>query len=102
GPASAGKLDLDVYAPPPRVAPGQRSAPPLQPGGWLPGNPKDLRGESRTVQYISHFGYAGLAGAGAVSCAAPAGVAPVVGFAVVAAMQLWAAWELHRSKRSAG
>ena len=100
-PLHAGRLDLDVYssggvppsAQPPIHYPRDR---------WVPGDPRDLRGEPRWVQYTSHLGYAGLGAAGLVGSVASGGVAPAVGFGIVTFVQLWQAWQLHRAPASKG
>ncbi|MFI5345991.1 MAG: hypothetical protein ACHQ51_06420 [Elusimicrobiota bacterium] len=95
-PLQAGKLDLNIYgtAPAPRRAPADGSLPWEQ--HWVPGNPRDLRGESRGVQYLSHAGYAGLGVAGLIGSVASGGVAPAIGFGLIAIYQLFQGWELHR------
>ncbi|MDE2142649.1 MAG: hypothetical protein KGL74_05530 [Elusimicrobia bacterium] len=95
-PLRAGKLDLNIYAsaPVPRVAPADGALPWAQ--HWVPGNPRDLRGESLGVQYLSHAGYAGLGVAGLIGSVASGGVAPAVGFGLIALYHLWQGFELHR------
>lgn len=98
-PVSAGKLDLNIYAatPVPR-----RAAPDYGPFAradhWRPGDPRDIGGESRAVQYLAHAGYAGMAVAGLVGCAATGAVAPAVGFGLVALIHAWQTWQLNRSR----
>jgi hypothetical protein len=98
-PLRAGKLDLDLYAAPavPRRAPADAGLSLNR--TWTPGDPRDLRGESRGVQYLSHFGYAGLGVAGLIGSVATGGVAPAIGFGLVALIHLYGAWELRKTRR---
>ena len=97
-PLRAGKLDLNIY--------GTAPVPPRAPADgalswdrhWTPGNPHDLRGASRGVQYLSHAGYAGLGVAGLIGSAASGGVAPAVGFGLVTLIHAWQAWALHKTR----
>lgn len=88
--AHAGKLDLDLYSelksPPDLSAPARRSF-----DAWRPGDPRDLRGESPAVQYLSHGGYAAIGIGGLLASVATGGVAPAVGFGIVTLYQLWSA-----------
>jgi hypothetical protein len=95
-PLRAGKLDLNIYgsAPVPRAAPADGALPWEQ--HWVPGNPRDLRGESRGVQYLSHAGYAGLGIAGLIGSVATGGVAPAIGFGLISLYHLWQGWEMTR------
>lgn len=89
-PASAGKLDLDVYssAPPPRVSEpkafeyGRRE--------WVPGDERVIAREPGWIQTAARAGYAGLGVAGLVTSIASGGVAPAVGFGIVSVLQLYA------------
>jgi hypothetical protein len=99
-PLRAGKLDLDIYASAPRppAAPAVGALPWRD--HWRPGDPRDLRGESRGVQYLSHAGYAGLGLAGLIGSVATGGVAPAVGFGLVTLFHLWQGWELHSNPKA--
>jgi hypothetical protein len=99
-PLQAGKLDLNIYgtAPAPR-RPATDGALPWE-RHWTPGNPRDLRGESRPVQYLSHVGYAGLGLAGLIASVASGGVAPAIGFGLVSLIQLYGVWGLRNSRPS--
>jgi hypothetical protein len=88
-----GKLDLDIYAPrrtPPRSPSGAAQAP-LH--GWVPGDPRAARGEPSWVRHLSHAGYAGLGAVGLAVSVASGGVAPAVGFGIVAIVQSYLEWK---------
>ena len=87
-----GKLDVDIFTsePSPPRSPTDIAKSPLH--GWVPGDPRDVRGESIWVKHLSHVGYAGLGVAGVVVSLASGGVAPAVGFGVVALYQSWQEW----------
>jgi hypothetical protein len=102
-PAFAGKLDLNIYASTPRpkdAAPADGALPWGE--HWRPGNPRDLRGESRGIQYLSHIGYAGMGIAGLVGCAATGAVAPAIGFGLVTLIHAWQTWQLSRTPDQRG
>ena len=92
-----GKLDLDIFTsgPIPPRTPAEAAGLPLH--GWVPGDPRDARGESTWVKHLSHVGYAGLGIAGVVVSMATGGVAPAVGFGVVALYQSWQEWRQIKS-----
>lgn len=83
-PLHAGKLDLDIYAidSPPAQAVDDPYRLPRYP--VTPGDPRSLRGESRWVRYVSHAGYASLGVADLIASLATGGVAPAIGFGVIA------------------
>lgn len=99
-PSFAGKLDLDLYSTTPAPKRPMPDYGRFAHGGdyWRPGDPRDFRGESRAVQYLAHAGYAGMAIAGLVGCAATGAVAPAVGFGIVALVHAWQTWALNRSR----
>jgi hypothetical protein len=88
----AGKLDLDIYATTPRIS-SERPAGPTAPlTAWVPGDPRDLRDDPRWVKHLSHVGYAGLGVAGLAGSIATGGVAPAIGFGLVALVQSFLEW----------
>jgi hypothetical protein len=90
--AHAGKLDLDIYASRtaiPRAAP---DGPERTRYNWIPGDPKAERGAPKWVKHLSHAGYAGLGAAGLAGCIASGGVAPAIGFGLVALVQSYLEW----------
>jgi hypothetical protein len=99
GPATAGKLDLDLY--------NSKPAPVRTPVGpergvwesWKPGDPRDLRGESRGVRAAVHASYIGLAIGGLAASVATGGVAPAVGFGLVTLINSWRLWKLRKPER---
>jgi hypothetical protein len=98
-PAQAGKLDLDVYASPfstgtPRTA---SIRPALE--AWRPGDPRDLREHGKGTRTLVHAAYAGMAIGGLVASIATGGVAPAVGFGLVALINSWRLWKV-RSERN--
>lgn len=90
-PAHAGKLDLDIYARPAEVP--ASSTPDPQRHKLLPGDPRALRGQSPWVRTATHVGYAGLGLAGLVGSIASGGVAPAVGFGLVALIHGYGLWK---------
>ena len=95
----AGKLDLDIYSSQP--PPSAQSRPERRLGAgeqWRPGDPRDLEGERPWVHYVSHAGFAALGAAGLVTCVATGGVAPAVGFGLVALIQAWSGWKFYKSR----
>lgn len=90
-PASAGKLDLDIYARPAEVP--ASSTPDPQRHRLLPGDPRALRGQSPWVRTATHAGYAGLGLAGLAGSIASGGVAPAVGFGLVALIHGYGLWK---------
>ncbi|MEK7859386.1 MAG: hypothetical protein AAB320_09625 [Elusimicrobiota bacterium] len=95
--ASATKLDLDIYASP--IVLPKPAAEPLTMGFQrrAPGDPRDLKGASRPVKYLTHLGYAGMGVAGLVGSLATGGVAPAIGFGLVALIHLVGTWQLHKT-----
>jgi hypothetical protein len=92
-PASAGgKLDLDIYASGPNVPRTRTDAAGLPSYNWVPGDPRDLKGDPKWVRHLSHVGYAGLAAAGLAGSVATGGVAPAIGFGIVTAVQAFLEW----------
>ena len=90
--AHAGKLDLDIYASGPNVPRTRTDAPGQAPYNWVPGDPRDLRGDPKWVKNLSHLGYAGLGAAGLAGSIATGGVAPAIGFGLVTAVQAFLEW----------
>ena len=86
-----GKLDLDIYS-------SEQYSPrsPVNSGlvheGWVPGDPRDLQGDPAWVKHLSHVGYAGLGVAGLAGSIATGGVAPAIGFGLVALVQSYLEW----------
>jgi hypothetical protein len=93
--AQAGKLDLDLQGATPPIF-GRAAAPAPQTAltDWRPGDPRDARGESKTVQVIAGGGYAAM-GAVAAAQTAHGGVhgreakAETAGFIALAAIGVW-------------
>lgn len=96
-PASAGKLDLDIYARPAEVP--ASSTPDPQRHKLLPGDPRALRGQSPWMRRATHAGYAGLGLAGLVGSIASGGVAPAVGFGLVALIHGYGLWRARPGAR---
>ena len=92
GPAGASRLDLDIYASVPRVAVERAGGPAVPLYNWTPGNPRDLQDSPRWVKHLSHAGYAGLGVAGLAGSIASGGVAPAIGFGLVALVQSYLEW----------
>lgn len=90
--ASAGKLDLDIYASTPRLERPGIEGPNRPSYNWVPGDPRDLQGDPAWVKHLSHVGYAGLGVAGLAGSVATGGVAPAVGFGLVALVQSYLEW----------
>jgi len=85
----AHRLDLDIYSSeklPPRPRADDTRLPKYD---WKPGDPRNLRGESRLTQHLSTLGYAGLGIGGLAISIASGGVAPAIGFGIITAVQLW-------------
>ena len=95
--ASAGKLDLDIYASP--IILPKPAAEPLMMGHQrrAPGDPRDLKGASRPVRYLTNLGYAGMGVAGLVGLVATGGLAPAIGFGLVALIHIVGAWQVHKT-----
>ena len=90
--AHAGKLDLDIYASrtaTPRATP---DGPEIPRYNWVPGDPHAERGSPKWVKHLSHAGYAGLGVAGLAGSIATGGVAPAIGFGLVALVQSYLEW----------
>jgi hypothetical protein len=87
-----GKLDLDIYAP--GLSAPRSPADGAGPAGynWVPGDPHDQRGAPAWVRHLSHAGYAGLGAAGLAASVASGGVAPAIGFGLVAIVQSFLEW----------
>ncbi|HEX4047379.1 MAG TPA: hypothetical protein VH309_06070 [Elusimicrobiota bacterium] len=87
-----GKLDLDLFAPekPALRSPADAAGLPLR--GWVPGDPRDARAQPAWVRHLSHIGYAGLGVAGLAGSIATGGVAPAIGFGLVALAQSYFEW----------
>ncbi len=100
--ASPRRLDLDIYVAPSvtRNVPDRRAAQAYD--GWRPGDPRDLRGEGPWVRRLSHVGYAGLGIGGLLASVATGGVAPAVGFGIVALIQLFRLWGETSADTSGG
>jgi hypothetical protein len=90
--ASAGKLDLDIYAATPRLERPGLEGPTRPLDNWVPGDPRDLQDDPAWVRHLSHVGYAGLGIAGLAGSVASGGVAPAVGFGLVALVQSYLEW----------
>lgn len=90
--ASAGKLDLDIYASVPHVSPERADGPTRPLYNWVPGDPRDLKDDPAWVKHLSHVGYAGLGAAGLAASVATGGVAPAVGFGLVTLVQSYLEW----------
>lgn len=98
-PASAGKLDLDLYG---GARPQFAKARGAQvPAGelWRPGDPRHAQGESFAVQTLATGGNAGLGMAGFAQNVGAAGksreaAAMSAGFGAIALMGLWRTWKL--------
>jgi hypothetical protein len=90
--ARAGKLDLDIYASGPNVPRARADAPARAPYDWAPGDPRDLKDGPKWVKHLSHVGYAGLGIAGVAGSIASGGVAPAIGFGLVALVQSYLEW----------
>ena len=86
-----GKLDLDIAAAGPVISRPQANPGPALPG-WIPGDPRAARGEPVWVKRLSHAGYAGLGAAGLAGSVASGGVAPAIGFGLVALYQSFLEW----------
>lgn len=94
-----GKLNLDIYT--------WGKIPPHPPAdaaglfhGWVPGNPRNERGEPTWVKHLSHVGYAGLGAAGLAASIASGGVAPAIGFGIVTVVQLFLEWRQIKNSSS--
>jgi hypothetical protein len=83
-----GRLDLDLYAPRKGAERSSSDAAGLPLHGWTPGDPRDVRREPAWVRHLSHIGYAGLGAAGLAASVATGGVAPAIGFGIVALYHL--------------
>jgi hypothetical protein len=90
--ARAGKLDLDIYASGPNVPRARSDAPGPAPYNWVPGDPRDLRGDPAWVKHLSHAGYASMGAAGMAGGIASGAVAPAIGFGLVALVQSYLEW----------
>ena len=90
--AGAGRLDLDIYAAVPRVSRERADGPPVPLYNWVPGDPRDLQDDPAWVKHLSHVGYAGLGAAGLAGSIATGGVAPAIGFGLVALVQSYLEW----------
>ena len=91
-PARAGKLDLDIYASTPRLERPGIEGPTRPAYRWTPGDPRDAADAPGWVKHLSHAGYAGLAVAGLAGSVATGGVAPAIGFGLVALVQSYREW----------
>ena len=91
--AQAGKLDLNIYADMRWQAAPRSAQPSLSALDWKPGDPRNLRGENRSVQTLVSAAQTGMGIAGFVACLAVAPAA-AAGFAVVAAVS---AYRLYKS-----
>jgi hypothetical protein len=89
---AGGKLDLDIYASGPDLPRARTEAAPFPAFSWVPGDPRDQRGEPKWVRHLSHVGYASLGAAGLAASVATGGVAPAIGFGLVAAVQAFLEW----------
>lgn len=89
---AGGKLDLDIYASAPNLPRTRTDASGLPAYAWVPGDPRDQRGEPKWVRHLSHAGYAGLGAAGLAASVATGGVAPAIGFGIVTAVQAFLEW----------
>ncbi|MBI5882139.1 MAG: hypothetical protein HZB91_03430 [Elusimicrobia bacterium] len=98
-PVHAGMLDLDVYASP--FSTGTPKAVGIRPAleTWRPGDPRDLGEHGRGTRALAHAAYAGMAIGGLVASIATGGVAPAVGFGLVALINSWRLWKV-RSERN--
>ncbi|MFI5361988.1 MAG: hypothetical protein ACHQ49_08475 [Elusimicrobiota bacterium] len=92
-----GKLDLDIDSTEslPLLAPTGAAGLPNY--GWAPGDPRDQRAEPAPIKHLSHVGYAALGVAGAAASIATGGVAPAIGFGIIALWQSWQEWRLCRA-----
>lgn len=93
-----GILDLDIYSPNyiPSRLPDDAAGLPMH--GWVPGDARAERGEPTWVKHLSHVGYASLGIAGLVVSVASGGIAPAVGFGLVALVHSWLEWRQITSK----
>ena len=76
----------------PRVSRERADGPTLPLYHWVPGDPRDLRDDPAWVKHLSHVGYAGLGAAGLAGSIASGGVAPAIGFGLVALVQSYLEW----------
>ena len=86
-----GKLDLDIYSSDSilRRSPANAGLPH---DGWVPGDSRDAQDAPKWVKHLSHAGYAGLGVAGLAGSIASGGVAPAIGFGLVALVQSYLEW----------
>jgi hypothetical protein len=84
--ARAGKLDLDIYASRTAVPYARTAASGKALYNWVPGDPRDLRGDPSWVKHLSHAGYAGLGAAGLAASVA------AIGFGIVTLVQSYLEW----------
>lgn len=99
-PSRAGKLDLDLYGDM-RPSFSRKTSPAASRKLWLPGDPRDAKGESFAVQALATGGNAGLGLVGVAQNAGSFGKsreasAMTAGFGAVALMGLWRTWKLWR------
>jgi hypothetical protein len=97
--AGAGRLDLDLgLAGPDEVrftgGAAAPAAPPASTGLWTPGDPRDLRGEPRSVQVAAETGQTALGAVGAAQSLRGAGSSKAAkaegaGFVAVALVSFW-------------
>lgn len=94
GPASPGRLDLDLYASA-RVPAWPSAAPGFMPKDrWLPGDPRQARGESFAVQALADSGNAAMGAVGLAQSLPGArrsrdAQAAAVGFGLISLWNLW-------------
>ncbi len=90
--SSAGPLDLDVYAPPPKRPAAGRAAAELPRELWRPGSPLAMRGEGPGMQAFAHGAHATLGALGlAESLSRRDSMGPwhAAGFGAVALINAW-------------
>jgi hypothetical protein len=90
--ARAGKLDLDIYASGPNLSSARPDAAAAPRYNWVPGDPRDTNDSPAWVKHLSHAGYAGLGAAGMAVSIASGGIAPAIGFGLVALYQSLLEW----------
>ncbi len=99
--ASAGRLDLDIYAARPQFF-GESAPPPsLSLDLWRPGTPLALRGQGPGMRAFSHAGYATLGALGMAETIRGMGrdgynEASAVGFGLITVINLWRLWKVGK------